>query len=762
VCVCCAHPQKHVAILCVSQLQYNNDLLAQLRTAEEKQLVTQRESSEKQAALRQALTAVDMARHEANDAKREAVVAKEIASKLRDETAAARVEAERLKRTVDSLEAANAAMTNDVGNLKRQLANVADDAARFKQLASSLQQENEDMREKEGEHSGELRRILADTQRELALAKSRQEPLVTELEAAKRTITQLQNDVMAARQEHAGMKAAVTAANDRVRQCEDAVRVSAQKEQRLQHALSLESDVKAQLTKEIAQLKREKDGFQADVAALRGHVAEAESAVRALQGEVESSNKALTAMERDLLALAAAKSEDVRRFEAKLAAAREDADRLAGEHRQREAHLEEIITAFQTEISESKRDADAALATHQEQTDNLSKLVQKANQELSAQRKAHEMALDAAEQRFAQEKSRWQLELNSSSSEKGALLLEREQLLDDVTAARNALAAFQSRHVEIVSAMQAAVQQLLQDYHAVLDEQGKLSETVRSLQSQVAWASTECSRPLEAWRAGSHEALCALMQKVEDAENARENVLDLLTALQLQHEESKAQAIMLTEDVDKARHEASLATVRLRDVEIKTEEKQAKLLRDIKALEDLRTDQAGQIQRLKSSLDKCNAQLVALQSDNATLAQEHAESAAKYGAKLRELESQLSSADGELRMLRSTQEATQAERDRAVGIANDAGQKLRSANDQIQELEAALKAVSSGEKAKATHLQKQLATLTDGMNKMTVQLTNTQGLLSVVQQQRAALEEDNKKLQAEIDEVYRRQLGGSK
>jgi hypothetical protein len=52
------------------QMEYNNELLAQMQDLEEQQLGHQRAAQEKQAALRQALTTVDALRAETGDLKR--------------------------------------------------------------------------------------------------------------------------------------------------------------------------------------------------------------------------------------------------------------------------------------------------------------------------------------------------------------------------------------------------------------------------------------------------------------------------------------------------------------------------------------------------------------------------------------------------------------------------------------------------------------------------------------------------------------------
>ena len=60
--------------------------------------VSQRESTDKQAALRQALAACEAARQEANELRRETAVAKEVATRLRDECASAKADGDRYKR----------------------------------------------------------------------------------------------------------------------------------------------------------------------------------------------------------------------------------------------------------------------------------------------------------------------------------------------------------------------------------------------------------------------------------------------------------------------------------------------------------------------------------------------------------------------------------------------------------------------------------------------------------------------------------------
>jgi hypothetical protein len=57
------------------QLDYNNDLLAQITRLEESQLASQKAAADKQASLRQAMAAAEAARQEAADLRRKLAVA---------------------------------------------------------------------------------------------------------------------------------------------------------------------------------------------------------------------------------------------------------------------------------------------------------------------------------------------------------------------------------------------------------------------------------------------------------------------------------------------------------------------------------------------------------------------------------------------------------------------------------------------------------------------------------------------------------------
>jgi hypothetical protein len=57
------------------QMDYNNELLAQLQKLEEQHLAYQRAAAEKQAALRQAMAVADAARNDANDLRRKLAIA---------------------------------------------------------------------------------------------------------------------------------------------------------------------------------------------------------------------------------------------------------------------------------------------------------------------------------------------------------------------------------------------------------------------------------------------------------------------------------------------------------------------------------------------------------------------------------------------------------------------------------------------------------------------------------------------------------------
>ena len=73
---------------------------------------------------------------QANDLRREASVAKEIAGKMRDDAQSSRIELDRARRQCDGLDANNSKLQGDLASAKRQLAAAEDDAVKLRQAVS--------------------------------------------------------------------------------------------------------------------------------------------------------------------------------------------------------------------------------------------------------------------------------------------------------------------------------------------------------------------------------------------------------------------------------------------------------------------------------------------------------------------------------------------------------------------------------------------------------------------------------------------------
>lgn len=557
------------------------------------------------------------------------------------------------------------------------------------------------------------------------------------------------------------MRASLAAATDKCRAFEEASRASAQKESRLTHAMQVEAEAKQVQQREFNALKEAHDSLAGLLNSTRAEVAEAANVIRSMKAESVSLQRSLASTEQDFLQLAAVKAEDAKRAEARVAAVREESAQQEQQFRLREQDLEEVVRGLNAQIAEHKRNADDSLAKHTQQVESLNGLLQKASSELALQRRSSAEARETADRRLQEATAKWSSELGEVSGERAALLAGREEALAHAHAHAGALEAFKHRHVQIVSALQTALRQIRSDYESSMTSQSKITLLARALTNQASKASADAQRPLDGWHAATKSTISDLNRKLADVDAQRENALDQLTAVQLQYEEERAKGIMLLEEVDKAEHETAQLAGRMRDAEAKANERADRLNRELRTSEESRGEQSAQVQRLKAALDKANEHAVNLQADHHALARECDDVTAKAAAKVHDAEAYAASCDAEIRAMRAGIEAMQQERSRLQASFDDVTKQLRGAQSRAQELEAALKSVSGSEKAKLQSLSKQVTSLTDSVGKMSTQLQATQGLLSVTQAQRVALEEENRTMKTELAEAYSKRLGGA-
>lgn len=102
------------------QMDYNNDLLAQLQTLEEQHLIYQKSAQDKQTAMRNALAIADAARSEATEYKRRFAISQDVEYKMGEELKEARVDNGILKRQLEALERLALEAKHDITGLREE------------------------------------------------------------------------------------------------------------------------------------------------------------------------------------------------------------------------------------------------------------------------------------------------------------------------------------------------------------------------------------------------------------------------------------------------------------------------------------------------------------------------------------------------------------------------------------------------------------------------------------------------------------------
>lgn len=741
------------------QTDYNNDLLQQIQRLEEGQLAAQRLASEKQAALRQAMTIAESARAEANDLKRKLAVSQEVSNKLSEEAKEARVEVGILRRQQEALEKLASEARTDIATLREERS----------QLIAALEASNRDARnahrslsELQTESSDKYTLLSAQSvtlTRELAELRARQGPLAAEVETSRASIAKLSEEVEEARRGRADALLRL----ERERQAVEAAE-QLQREARASEARALrvaeDSDARcAAVRSELArhaELMAQREG---EVAGLTARLGDAASEISRGREEAAWLRSECERNASELAAGARARAADAEAFELRLREATEDVRRVGEEARAREgAHVSELARRSE-EVTSARRRGEELAARLQGDLDALHLLLAEAQAGAKAQGARFEEERGGYERRLQEAAMRGTVASEVLQREAADLRAANAALSAQITALRDEASARAERHTGMLAALQATLRAIKDEAATCKEDYARLAAGVKELHSRIADAGAAAQAPMNGWYEETKRSLLVLSDSAGASRRQAEELKDQVATQSVALEEARARALMAEELLSRAEHDASSTHRRLLELEADSNARKAAAEETARAQARTMDELSGELSRLRTALDKANKQSLLLQSDLARAQGDTAETQSRSGARVSALEEQLFALQSTTRSLSAQLDSAAEERARlqaqtesAVSTAERFARERANIMEKMDEHSVQCRAAQQQHAA-------QIKQLAESKRSLEAQAKQTQSLLQVVQEQRRQLQESNAQLRSELDERYAASLG---
>jgi chromosome segregation ATPase len=388
----------------------------------------------------------------------------------------------------------------------------------------------------------------------------------------------------------------------------------------------------------------------------------------------------------------------------------------------------------------------------------LHDLVTALRNDKAAQARAFEEERDAQDRKVAESAHRLALAQEQAAKTETELRAINTALGSEVASLKADAASRSERHFTMLTALQNAVRQLRAEAEQGREDLAVLSQALRSLHSRVGETLNTQQAPLAAWYEDVQRAFLFLMDTAEAAKKARAEAEAEARALALALEDSRSARALLEDRLARVDQDVQAHKARTEDLAALLQARERTAQEAARTAASLREDLEADLARTKASLDRATRTNVALQGDNARLASEVAEAAAKQSARTAALEEQAASLQTSVRTLQGQVDALGEERSRLSTTCELQLASIEQLRREKVQLSAAAEQSSSAVKAAVASYAAQVAALTENQKKMDGQLRQTQALLAVVQEQRRTLQEANTQLKQELDERYRQML----
>ncbi len=741
-----------------SQMEYNNDLIRQLADMEKQQLYYHKEISEKQNALRQAISACEVAKADIGDLKYRLDSAHTAAARAIEEANNAKIEANVKGREIDGLKVFVEEAKQELNALGAERDDLVNDINEIKQEKENLHQELMKKEEEDAIREAEHKADLENLSREIAQMKSRLGPLEAELRAERNRSLQLANDLEERNAAIRDMDEAVAEARSIAVQAQDQALRATQAEEDLKAEIEQKNKKLQQAEQQVVAARELANATESDVADMRKKIADLTRANREFDDEAKDLKTQLEAVGNDLHTQTIARRQDREHLEGKLAEARDELNRALEDKRQNERQFVDDLSKKEAEMAKARKEADDALVRAQKESRQLGDMVQKLQNDQQAQlanfqdeRDAYDSKIANAVEAQRQAEARVNQRDNKSAQEVNTL---REQLLE----AQQQLVQRTQIHVDTLGALETTLSQLASECQSLQTAHDSLMDETEALRSAIRDQSDEGATLIETWYSDSRKSLIELAESASQAKVDAVASRDAQFAAESMRDEERSRAFILEEERNRIADELNELKDRLRNLEIEANDKTRASKAEIESVNATKLDLESQMKRLQQQLEKANTQNRSLQQDNEKSIANANELIVKNRKKQQELEERLSKLEETLRDV-------VMERDETLAEQSLLKKKLDSANANVTALQEELRSLESKGSEKADQVQKmqamyqkQITTLNEGTRKQQTQLLQTKNLLGVVQEQRKHLQEEVIQLRAELDRYLVKQL----
>lgn len=740
------------------QMEYNSELLSQLQRVEETHLEYQRSAQEKQGAMRQALQVADAARSEANDAKRKLAIAQEVASKTSDDLKNARVDNGILKRQLEALEKLALEAKGEIGALREERTALKSALERAGEEVRALRRDGADVRSDADERIAGLTASASALARELGELRSRQGPLLAEVEAARGNLLKLHEEAEEAKRARGEALGKVDRVQAAMASQEGALRDMKGAEARLLRSLEEEQARVAALQAAAARDAEIMSLKDAELMAAQHRCAEAAGDVAAARDAADAARREVDALAGELAAQARARGMDADHYEARLREASDDIRRIADEARAREAAHAAEMGRVTSDLADARARAEEAMNSLANDNATLHDMLTAARNEGAAAARAFDEERAAYERRVGELSHRLAVTAEAAERNDGELRSNLASVSTALAEAREEAVARNERHLAMMSALAGALRALRADAEQVRADYATLVAGARALHSHIGEALAGVQLPLTQWYEEVQRAFLYLMDAGETAKRARDDAVDASSASSVALEEARARGLMLEEALSRAEHDIASKTARLAEAQGQLEARDAAHADASRASAAIADDLRGEISRLRNALASAQRTAMGLQADASRATSDLAETQSKAAARVSALEEQVAALQSSVRALSSNCEALGEEKARALAGQEAATAVAEGTKRDARALGAALEAANEAAKSAAAGYTAQITGLSEGMKRLEAQLKQTQNLLAVVQEQRRTLTANNIALRAELDERYKATL----
>jgi len=737
-----------------SQLEYNNTLLEQMRNLEEMQLAGQRELITKQEAIKQLTDVNNGFRNELTETRRKLKIAEEIADSMSKQCRDARVEANSIRREYENASKGS----QDTKNLVKELTE-----ERVK-LQKALKKCEENLQEAEENHEQtrldllHQNDILRQSHEALSADAAELRARVIPLEAEKK---QLKDHVLSL----------AKSLEETSKRCEEETQLRLATEKKMKD-MTQAMDAMREKHREMQYLVQQANGktdashasiqqYQAQVQQLEDQLHQTEQSLTQLKQlyqntikEKEGLEQELEQMGNELVAHAKQRQLDQEKWTTKLSNAYKEMERLTNETKMQADDFAHESQRRATEALEAQKHAEEKYLNIQKECGELHALIQQTQIDHQTAIEQWELQQEELENKIHDLERRLELSGEEVENVHTILVADREKAQQIIRAIKNEMTNRGERYVAMLGTMQTAIKRLK-------DDGLRNRELVREVMAQFAVLKAFCEQiwdkthpPLEAWKSELSSAFSKLIVKFHHVKDVIEDTRDDVRRAQLAKEEERSKTLMLEESVSRLEHEISTYEMKIKEAETKGQEKVAQQKQKIDTLMKERSDLELRIQRLQQSLDSATSQARTLQLSNHNIQTTLGDSTVRNSAMKQEIQ-------GKLNQLSTQLKRALQERDQQIKISEDLQKRLDSLQSQInvankvsEDAKTDVNKQKTETETLAANYAQSLAAVQATTAQYQDQLKHTQDLLKVMQTQRNELQEQNRKLRQELDQLY--------